>query len=118
VAGVYYAVHCLHIWYDIINPPLGASLAMRYSIVFDLLLVGAAVALPGAGRKRDYSEGHIGRRQDGPVAPDTASDCSYYDTARTGFSTCAAFQSDWGLTFDQFFDYVSRYATLTYPQSC
>ncbi|KAI4694249.1 uncharacterized protein J4E84_002831 [Alternaria hordeiaustralica] len=78
---------------------------MRYSIVFDLLLVGAAVALPGAGRKRDYSEGHIGRRQDGPVAPDTASDCSYYDTARTGFSTCAAFQSDWGLTFDQFFDY-------------
>jgi hypothetical protein len=90
---------------------------MRSSILFELFLASTAVSLPGGGSRRDYREGYIGRRQDGPVAPDTASDCTYHDTARAGFNTCAAFQSDWGLTFEQFFDYVSPRATLTMKSS-
>jgi hypothetical protein len=85
---------------------------MRLQVVLELLLSGGALALSGSEKRKQRQAGDlkndrsIGRRQDGPVAPDTASDCTYYDTAVTGYDTCETFLDSWGLTFEQFFDYV------------
>ena len=79
---------------------------MRPQIVFGTLLAGTAAAssnIPGVLRGAEI----IQKRQTGPVSPDTASDCTYWDTALEGFNTCVDFQSAWEITFDNFFDYVS-----------
>ena len=55
------------------------------------------------------SAGTLYRRQDGPVAPGTATDCTYYDTARSERYTCAFFEENWGLTHEQFVDYASPF---------
>ncbi|KAI3542564.1 hypothetical protein CSPX01_06769 [Colletotrichum filicis] len=45
------------------------------------------------------------RRQTGPVAPGTASDCTYYDTAVDRSYNCDFFQIEWGLSAPDFLDY-------------
>ncbi|EDN97659.1 hypothetical protein SS1G_12513 [Sclerotinia sclerotiorum 1980 UF-70] len=45
------------------------------------------------------------RRQDGPVDPGTATDCTYYDTAYDSSYTCAYFEESWGLTHADFIDW-------------
>jgi hypothetical protein len=60
------------------------------------LLVGAALANP-----------HLYRRQDGPVDPGTASDCTYYDTALDSTYTCEYFEFNWGLSHEDFVSYVN-----------
>lgn len=47
------------------------------------------------------------RQQTGPVSPNTASDCTYSDTALKRFNSCVNFRSAWELTSDNFFDYAS-----------
>ena len=85
---------------------------MRVQVAFVLLLSSSAFALSGSEKRRQRKGGilkndrNISPRQDGLVAPGTALDCTYYDTALNGYNTCEAFQDSWGLTFDQFFDYV------------
>jgi hypothetical protein len=85
---------------------------MRLQIALGLLLSGSAFALSGSEKRRQRQAGSLSNdrnlspRQDGPVAPGTASDCTYYDTALSGYDTCEAFQDSWALTFEQFFDYV------------
>ena len=70
---------------------------MRLQIALGPLLSGSALALSGPENRGQRQAGSlkndrsIGPRQDGPVAPDTASDCTYYDTALTGYNTCEAF---------------------------
>jgi hypothetical protein len=49
----------------------------------------------------------LDKRQDGTVDPDIASDCTYYDTAQDSSMNCAYFEDYWGLTHEQFLDYVS-----------
>jgi hypothetical protein len=61
-------------------------------------------------------------RQSGPVDPGTIKDCTFWETAEDASYTCATFENDFGLTFAQFFAYVSRYffpiqATLIYRKN-
>ncbi|RHZ63585.1 LysM peptidoglycan-binding domain-containing protein [Aspergillus thermomutatus] len=60
---------------------------------YSLLLV-AALASP-----------RLTRRQDGPVDPGTAADCTWYDTALDKTYTCEWFERNWGLTHEQFVSY-------------
>lgn len=46
------------------------------------------------------------RRQDGPVDPSTASDCTWYDTAVDKSYDCEYFADQWGITRDDFVSYV------------
>ncbi|KAF9871211.1 hypothetical protein CkaCkLH20_11380 [Colletotrichum karsti] len=43
--------------------------------------------------------------QDGPVAPGTATDCTFYDTAYDNTYTCSVFEDSWGLSHADFVDY-------------
>jgi hypothetical protein len=85
---------------------------MRFHIALGLLISGSAIAFssPGEGIQRRprilKNDRSVSPRQDSPVAPDTASDCTYYDTAPSVYDTCEIFQDSWGLTFEQFFNYV------------
>jgi hypothetical protein len=47
------------------------------------------------------------RRQDGPVDPGTAADCTYFDTAINKNYNCAYFENEWGLSHEDFVSYVS-----------
>ncbi|KAL4787166.1 hypothetical protein BJX76DRAFT_29083 [Aspergillus varians] len=58
------------------------------------LFVGAALANP-----------HLHRRQDGPVDPGTAADCTWYDTALDASYTCEWFEFNWGLSHEDFVSY-------------
>ncbi|GIJ81614.1 hypothetical protein Asppvi_000113 [Aspergillus pseudoviridinutans] len=58
------------------------------------LLLGAALANP-----------HLSRRQDGPVDPGTATDCTWYDTALDKTYTCQWFEFNWGLSHQDFVSY-------------
>ena len=49
---------------------------------------------------------HLSRRQDGPVDPGTAADCTWYDTARDKTYTCQWFEVNWGLSHQDFVSYV------------
>lgn len=49
------------------------------------LLVGAALASP-----------RLNRRQDGPVASDTAADRTWYDTVLDSTYNCKWFELNWG----------------------
>ncbi|GAB1211881.1 hypothetical protein ATERTT37_001005 [Aspergillus terreus] len=48
---------------------------------------------------------HLYRRQDGPLDPGTASDCTYYDTALDSIYTCEYFEFNWGLSHEDFVSY-------------
>ncbi|KAF3031360.1 hypothetical protein E8E11_000246 [Didymella keratinophila] len=50
-------------------------------------------------------ETSLNKRQDGPVAPDTASDCTYFDTVLDSSMTCAYIEDYWGISHEQFLDY-------------
>ncbi|GIK02896.1 hypothetical protein Aspvir_006959 [Aspergillus viridinutans] len=58
------------------------------------LVLGAALASP-----------HLSRRQDGPVDPGTAADCTYYDTALDSSYTCKWFEFNWGLSHEDLVSY-------------
>ncbi|PKY05239.1 hypothetical protein P168DRAFT_326936 [Aspergillus campestris IBT 28561] len=58
------------------------------------LLVGATLADP-----------RLHRRQDGPVDPGTAADCTWYDTALDPAYTCERFELYWGLSHGDFVSY-------------
>src|SRR5690348_7211487 len=47
------------------------------------------------------------RRQDGPVAPDTDAECSYYDTAYSASDDCTHFEDYWGISHANFVAWVS-----------
>jgi hypothetical protein len=48
----------------------------------------------------------VTRRQDGPVDPSTASDCTWYDTVTDKSEDCDYFAEEWGITRDDFVSYV------------
>lgn len=76
-----------------------------------LVLLAAAATSVAAARTSRRHPAHI-RRQTGPVAPGTAADCTYYDTAVDSSYICDFFQSDWGLSAADFLDYVSLLVNL------
>ncbi|ETS75314.1 hypothetical protein PFICI_12258 [Pestalotiopsis fici W106-1] len=76
-------------------PSLIRSLAWAY------LACGCVSTAWSSDRPRDSHE----RRQDGPVAPGTATDCTWYDTAYDSSFTCGFFEKSWGLTHAEFVDY-------------
>ncbi|KAH7249578.1 hypothetical protein B0J15DRAFT_468111 [Fusarium solani] len=69
---------------------------------FSLLAQGLLVTGVTAARGRRI------RRQDGPTDPGIPSDCTYWDTAINEKYDCGFFESDWGLTHEQFVEYVSH----------
>lgn len=84
---------------------------MRPRIALGALLTGTAAALPNQqGVLRGVKI--VQRQQTGPVSPNTASDCTYSDTALEEFNSYANFQSAWELTSDNFFDYASSSCPL------
>jgi hypothetical protein len=72
-----------------------------------LTTLGAANVVLSAEHVNDHWS-QIGKRQDGPTAPDTASDCSFWDTMYDSSMDCKYFEDGWGLTHEQFLDYVSH----------
>ncbi|KAK1525923.1 uncharacterized protein CCOS01_08341 [Colletotrichum costaricense] len=64
----------------------------------------ASLATAAAARTSRRHPAHV-RRQTGPVAPGTASDCTYYDTAVDRSYNCDFFQIEWGLSAPDFLDY-------------
>ncbi|KAH4183220.1 hypothetical protein HBI16_217600 [Parastagonospora nodorum] len=79
---------------------------------FHSFLVLGAISLTSstayASSSTETTHGHrrsLSRRQDGPIAPDTATDCTYYEMARDSSMNCGFFEQDWGLTHEQFVDY-------------
>lgn len=73
------------------------------SLLVSGLLVVTAMAVPGKRRDR------VVRRQDGPVDDGTVADCTFWDTALDQSYTCAYFEEAWGLSHDQFVEYVSHW---------
>lgn len=84
---------------------------LRFQVFCRLALSVTATALPGATSMRNLNYS-LERRQDGPVAPDIASECTYYDAAISDFTTRATLEENWNLTFEQFFDSmpISRFS--------
>lgn len=65
------------------------------SIITHGLLAGTVVA---------SATGNV-RRQDGPVDPGTAADCTYWETALDTSYTCAYYQDSWGISAADFLDW-------------
>jgi hypothetical protein len=78
----------------------------HHMLVTLLTTLSAANAVLGAEHANDHWS-KVSKRQDGPTAPDTASDCTYWDTAYDSSMTCQYFEDGWSLTHAQFLDYVS-----------
>lgn len=76
---------------------------MRSTLAF---ILSASLASAEATVQRGSARDRLLRRQNGPVAPGTAADCTWYDTALSESYTCAFFEEDWGLTHEEFVDYV------------
>ena len=68
-------------------------------------LLIAAVAASRDGHKRTRRQGSDDNRE-GPVEPDTASDCTYFDTARSASDNCAHFEAWWGTSHEDFVKWV------------
>jgi hypothetical protein len=57
-----------------------------------------------------YSRGYgleVAKRQDAPIAPGTASDCSWFEIAIDSSVDCQYLEESYELTHEQFLDYVS-----------
>lgn len=67
---------------------------MQSIIIQGLLASSAAAAATGKAR-----------RQDGPVDPGTAADCTYWETALDSSYTCAYYQDSWGISAADFLDW-------------
>jgi hypothetical protein len=65
------------------------------------LLQGLLIAGAAASRQRIHRQGSEDGRE-GPVEPDTAADCTYFDTARSASDDCAHFASWWGISEEDF----------------
>jgi len=72
-------------------------------ILSTLCLIGLA----GQNALAASSQGRNHRRQDGPVDPRTASDCTYFETALDKSYDCKYYQNRWGLSAADFLDWVS-----------
>jgi hypothetical protein len=82
---------------------------MHYRMLVTLLTtLDAANAVPAAKHVSDHWV-RMSKRQDGPTAPDTASDCLYWDTMFDSSMECKYFEDGWGITHEQFLDYVSNF---------
>ncbi|KAF2012853.1 carbohydrate-binding module family 50 protein [Aaosphaeria arxii CBS 175.79] len=68
---------------------------LRFTVVWLLAVTSTARSL-----KRSNS-----RRQEGPVDPDTAKDCTYYDTALDSSFTCKFFEDNWIISHEDFVDW-------------
>jgi hypothetical protein len=80
---------------------------LKAHLLWAIFALGFASASP-SGFKRDQAQRHGQQhvtRQTGTVPPDTASDCTFYDTAVDSTYTCAYFEENWGLTHAEFVDY-------------
>ncbi|EAQ88804.1 hypothetical protein CHGG_05423 [Chaetomium globosum CBS 148.51] len=65
------------------------------------LLQGLLIAGAAATRQRIQRQGSEDGRE-GPVEPDTAADCTFFDTARSASDNCAHFASFWGISEQDF----------------
>ncbi|KKY32901.1 hypothetical protein UCDDA912_g07129 [Diaporthe ampelina] len=65
-----------------------------HSIIIQWLLAGAVAAV-ATGKAR---------RQDGPIDPGTAADCTYWETALDTSYTCVYYQDIWGISAAELLD--------------
>ena len=68
------------------------------------LCLGTAQVLPRA----------LIKRQNGPVALGTAEDCTWYDDVVNGDYDCAHFESEWGITHEDFVSWVRNLKPLSH----
>ena len=81
---------------------------MHHRMLVTLLTtLGAASVVLGAEDVRDHWS-RVSKRQDGPTAPDSAPDCTFWDTMLDSSMDCKYFEDGWGMTHEQFLDYVSN----------
>jgi hypothetical protein len=78
------------------------------------LLLYAAAA--GAAASREPGRTRV-RRQQGPVDPGTAPDCTYWETALDSSFTCSYFEESYGMTHADFVDWVSEHS-IPNPHGC
>jgi len=71
------------------------------------------IGLTGQNALAASSWGQNQRRQDGPVDPRTASDCTYFETALDKLYDCKYYQNRWSLSAADVLDWVSH----AHPQS-
>jgi hypothetical protein len=72
---------------------------LSFAFVQGLLIAGAAASRQG--HRRVQRQGSEDGRE-GPVEPDTAPDCTFFDTARSASDDCAHFSSWWGISEEDF----------------
>lgn len=68
--------------------------------------IAAAVAVEGAG---DHVE--IFQRQDGLVAPGTASDCTFFESVHESTQNCEHWETLWSISHTDFVDWVSCFVS-------
>ncbi|KAL8365067.1 hypothetical protein RB595_004061 [Gaeumannomyces hyphopodioides] len=71
---------------------------MRF-LLFQWLIVAGTAALAATRRARAF------RRQDGPVDPGTAPDCTYWETALDGSYDCRYYEDSWDISHADFLDW-------------
>lgn len=69
-------------------------------------LLIAAAAASRDGRKTVRRQGSEDGRE-GPIEPDTASDCTYFDTAHSPSDNCTHFEEWWAISHEDFVKWVS-----------
>jgi hypothetical protein len=81
---------------------------MHHRMLVTLLTtIGAASVVLGAEHVSDHWS-RVSKRQDGPTAPDSAPDCTFWDTMLDSSMDCKYFEDGWGMTHEQFLNYVSN----------
>lgn len=99
---------------DKARPHISRSLALLLTMHLSLpLLQGLLIAGAAASRQRIQRQGSDDGRE-GPVEPDTAADCTFFDTARSAADDCAHFASWWGISEEDFIKMV-RIGYIMYP---
>ncbi|KXX76783.1 hypothetical protein MMYC01_209123 [Madurella mycetomatis] len=73
---------------------------MQFLFALHWVLIAAAAASRD-GFKRGRRQGSEDGRE-GPIEPDTASDCTYFDTVHTPSDNCTYFEQWWGISHEDF----------------
>lgn len=85
--------------------PTSASLPQAMQLLWSHLFL-AAYLWPAGRATASRIPPQANKRQDGPVDPSTAKDCTYFDTAIDKTYTCQYFEQTWGLSAADFLDWV------------
>jgi hypothetical protein len=68
---------------------------MHHRMLVTLLTTLGAANVVGGAQHVDDHWLRMSKRQDGPTAPDTASDCTYWDSMFNGSMDCKYYEDRW-----------------------